>query len=222
MCNRYKLTVPFWKLAESFQAWDEIDYQPIFNVAPTQDIVTVRAVDGKRKISKMRWEFVPHWASGNTTGHLNARSEKVMTTPSFSDAMISRRCLVPASAFYEWQEMGSVKQPFCFELTDRDLFAFAGLWDQWNGRLGCAIMTTVPNAALKSIAHERMPVIVDPENYDIWLHSPVNDALSLLNPYDAAKMRMYAVSRRLNDAKNNDPEVAAPIELNVPVQTSLF
>ena len=222
MCDRFRLTVPAWQLAESFQAWDEIECLPNYNVAPTDNVVTVRAVGGKRKLSKMRWEFIPHWASRNTTGHFNARSEKVMTTPSFSDAMVSRRCLIPASAFYEWQHMGSVKQPFCFELTCRDVFAFAGLWDQWNGRDGCVIMTTVPNAALESIGHDRMPVIIDPENYDRWLHSPVNQALNLLNPYEATKMRIHPVSRRLNDARNKDPEAAAPIELDVPVQASLF
>jgi putative SOS response-associated peptidase YedK len=115
-----------------------------------------------------------------------------------------------------------VKQPFCFELINTDLFAFAGLWDHWHGRDGCVIMTTVPNAALENIGHDRMPVIVDPENYDTWLSGPVNQALHLLNPYDATKMRVYPVSRRLNDARNKDPEAAATIELNVAVQTSLF
>jgi putative SOS response-associated peptidase YedK len=222
MCERYRLTVPAWQLAESFQAWDEIECQPNFNVAPTDNVVTVRAVGGKRKISNMRWEFIPRWASRNTRGHFNARAEKVMTTPSFSDAMISQRCLIPASAFYEWQQMGSVKQPFCFELTGRDVFAFAGLWDQWNGRDGCVIMTTVPNAVLESIGHDRMPVIIDPENYDAWLSSPVNEALALLNAYDATRMSMHPVNRRLNDARNKDPEAATRIELNVPVLASLF
>lgn len=222
MCDRFRLTTPAWQLAESFQAWDEIDCLPNFNVAPTENVVTVRAVEGKCKISKMRWEFIPNWASRNIAGHFNARSEKVMTTPSFSDAMVSRRCLIPASAFYEWQQMGSVKQPFCFELMDREVFAFAGLWDHWNGRDGCVIMTTVPNAALESIGHGRMPVIIEPENYNTWLQSPVKEALSLLNPYDASKMRLYPISRRLNDARNKGPEAAAPIELNVPVQSSLF
>lgn len=222
MCERFRQTVPYWQLAESFQAWDEIECLPNFNVAPTDNIVTVRAVNGKRKLCNMRWEFIPRWASSNTRGHFNARSEKVMTTPSFSDAMISQRCLIPASAFYEWQQMGSVKQPFCFELTNADSFAFAGLWDQWRGRNGCVIMTTVPNAALESIGHDRMPVIIDAENYDTWLSAPVNKALELLNPYDATKMRMHPVSRRLNDARNKDPEAAAPIELSVPVQASLF
>jgi putative SOS response-associated peptidase YedK len=223
MCNRFRATSSLSTLLEHFQAWDEIeDYRPRFNIAPTQPVLVVRQDGDKRKLSPMRWGLIPHWATGITSGNFNARSERVTTTPSFSDAIVSRRCLVPADGFYEWQQMGSVKQPYCFEVGHGDLFGFAGLWDEWNGKKSCAILTTAANPLVAEI-HDRMPVILNPEKYDIWLNSQtLEDALGLLESYDAARMRKYPVSTRLNDAKNDDREVAAPVELNVPKQALLF
>ena len=155
-------------------------------------------------------------------GSFNARAEKITTTPSFSDAIVSRRCLIPADGFYEWETMGSIKQPYCFEVGKRELFAFAGVWDEWSGRRGCAIITTAANPLVAEI-HDRMPVILDPSKYNDWLTTAkLQTALDMLDSYDASRMRRYAVSTRLNDAKNDDTELSVPIEINVPKQAPLF
>lgn len=221
MCNRFRVT-RHQTLEEHFQAWDQIEHQPRFNVAPTQPVLTVRLESGKRKMSPMRWGLVPHWASAITTPNFNARSEKVTTTPSFSDAIVSRRCLIPADGFYEWQDMGTVKQPYCFEVGDGDLFAFAGLWDEWKGAKGCAILTTAANPLVADL-HDRMPVILSRDKYDLWLTSQdLNQVLNALEPYDEKLMRRYPVSTRLNDSKNEDPGLAVPIILDIPTQGQLF
>jgi putative SOS response-associated peptidase YedK len=159
---------------------------------------------------------------------INARSETAGTLPAFRDAMKSRRCLIPADGFYEWQKKGKTKQPYCFEVNDGSLFAFAGLWDRWKDPNGqwiksCSILTTTPNA-LTAPDHDRMPVILDPDIYDLWLDPGMKDvhAMSdMLKPYDARLMRSYPVSTRINSVVNDDPQCAAPVELS-QVQKQLF
>jgi putative SOS response-associated peptidase YedK len=227
VCNRFKSSRDNRFLAERFQVFDEIEghYQPRFNVAPTQPVATVREVSGKRKIAMMRWGLIPSWASGTSNGNFNARSESVTTTPSFRDLVHSNRCLIPADGFYEWQQMGSIKQPFAFEIGAADPFAFAGLWDEWNqgGEIikSCTILTTEANSFVAEI-HDRMPVIIPSEKYDLWLNGNEDEALALLRPFDATAMRRYPVSTRLNNSQNDDPEIANPIELAVPAQGTLF
>jgi putative SOS response-associated peptidase YedK len=126
-------------LAERFQASDEsgeIEDRPRYNVAPTQPVVTVRKEQGKktRHFTTMRWGLIPSWAKDMSIGSrtLNARSETVTSTPAFRLSILTKRCLIPADGFYEWRKMGSVKQPYCFEVGDRELFA--GLWDEWTSR----------------------------------------------------------------------------------------
>ena len=146
----------------------------------------------------------------------------------FRDALKSRRCLVPADGFYEWQRTGKAKQPFCFEVSDGALFAFAGLWDRWKEPSGtwvksCSILTTTPNAVISTV-HDRMPVILDATDYDLWLDpwmTNVDAARDLLKPYDARLMRCYPVSTRINRVTNDDEECSAPAEI-VQAQSSLF
>jgi putative SOS response-associated peptidase YedK len=159
---------------------------------------------------------------------INARSETAGTLPAFRDAMKSRRCLIPADGFYEWQKKGKTKQPYCFEVNDGSLFAFAGLWDRWKDPNGqwiksCSILTTTPNA-LTAPVHDRMPVILDPDIYDLWLDPGMKDVYAMsdmLKPYDARLMRSYPVSTRINSVVNDDPQCAAPVELS-QVQKQLF
>lgn len=159
---------------------------------------------------------------------INARSETAATLPAFRDAMKSRRCLISADGFYEWQKNGKTKQPYCFEVNDGSLFAFAGLWDRWKDPNGewiksCSILTTTPNA-LTSTVHDRMPVILDPDSYDLWLDpgmSNVNEVSELLKPFDARLMRSYPVSTRINRVTNDDAECSAPVVLT-EVQKDLF
>jgi putative SOS response-associated peptidase YedK len=149
---------------------------------------------------------------------INARAETVATKPSFRDALKKRRCLIPADGFYEWKKDGKTKIPFCFTMADDSIFAFAGLWEQWKnpeGRLveTCSIITTTPNALLQDV-HDRMPVILPDDGYDLWLDpgyektDAVCDLLKLFNP---ALMRRYEVSSRVNLVKNNDAACAEPV-----------
>jgi putative SOS response-associated peptidase YedK len=140
-----------------------------------------------------------------------------------------RRCLLPADGFYEWSRTGKPKQPYCFEVNDGQLFAFAGLWDRWRDPSGqwvnsCSILTTTPNAVTSAV-HDRMPVILDRDDYDLWLDPGTTnfEAVShLLKPFDARSMRSHAVSNRVSQVQNDDAECAEPVELKAPPQGQLF
>ncbi len=160
---------------------------------------------------------------------INARSETAATTPAFRDPMKLRRCLIPANGFYEWQRTGKAKQPFCFEVNDGELFAFAGLWDRWKDQSGqwiksCSILTTTPNAVTSPV-HDRMPVILSPNDYDLWLDpgmTKVEAVSDLLKPY-ALTMRCFPVSAPVNHVANDDEGCSTPVQLaSVQTQTTLF
>jgi putative SOS response-associated peptidase YedK len=232
MCNRFRAAYFTPEdIEETFQAFEEIEgkpHKPRFNVAPTQPILTVRIDHGKRKISDMRWGLIPNWAGGLTSANFNARSETITNRPSFRDLIGSNRCLIPADGFYEWQKIGGVNQPFAFEVGNRELFAFAGLWDEWKGPDGkviqsCTILTTESNSLVAAV-HNRMPVIVTKERYGAWLNpkTPLETVLAILKPFDPQQMRKYLVSTKLNNSQNEGLEIAEPIELEMPSQGSLF
>jgi len=159
---------------------------------------------------------------------INARSETAATKPAFRDALKSRRCLIPVDGFYEWARTQKAKQPYCFEVNDGELFAFAGLWDRWRNPSGntvetCSILTTTPNAVTSPV-HDRMPVILDPDCYDLWLDPGMMNvaaASELLKPFDAQQMRCYPVSTRINHVANDDAECAATVEI-ANTQNRLF
>jgi putative SOS response-associated peptidase YedK len=233
VCNRYRLTHSKQYLAERFEAADEIDDHPRYNIAPTQQVLIVRNEHGAktRHFTTMPWGLIPSWAKDMSIGNrtLNARSETVTKMPAFRDSILKKRCLIPADGFYEWQKMGSVKQPFCFEVGEGEVFALAGLWDEWTSPDGeiiesCTILTTGPNSLVADL-HDRMPVIVPPEKYSLWLDPDVIDFAAIrdiLKPYDANLMRRYPVSRKLNNSKNDDADSAVPITLDTPTQSKLF
>ena len=163
----------------------------------------------------MRWGLIPSWAK-DTSGAarmINARSETVHTLPAFREAMKSRRCLIPADGFYEWKRDGKTKQPFCFEVGDGGLFAFAGLWERWRDPSGqwvksCAILTTTPNAVTSAI-HDRMPVILRKDDYDVWLDPGMQNVAAvseMLKPCDARLMSSYPVSTRINHVAKDDED----------------
>lgn len=157
---------------------------------------------------------------------INARSETASTKPAFRDALKSRRCLIPADAFYEWMRMGKAKQPYCFEVGEGELFA--GIWDRWKDAKGnsvetWSILTTTPNAVTSAV-HDRMPVILDPDGYDLWLDPGMTNVAAvsdLLKPHDARRMRCYPVSTRINHVANDDAECSAPLELS-RTQSTIF
>ena len=224
MCGRYRLSRRKQLVEEYFDASGDEDWNPRYNIAPTQPLPVIRQhpEQPRRVFSLMRWGLIPSWAKDTTgsAGMINARSETAAEKPAFRDAMKFRRCLVPADGFYEWARKGTSKQPFCFQVNAGELFAFAGLWDRWKDQSGqwvksCSILTTTPNAVTSAV-HDRMPVILKRDDYDLWLDPGMTntDALSdLLEPFDARLMRSYPVSSRVNQVQNDDPECCTAIEL---------
>jgi putative SOS response-associated peptidase YedK len=226
MCGRYRVSKRKQVVEEHFDAVSgegEEDWIPRYNVAPTQSVPVIRQhpKEPVRQLSMMRWGLIPSWAknASDSARKINARSETATTQPAFRDAMKSRRCLIPADGFYEWKKNGKIRQPYCFEINDGELFAFAGLWDRWKNPNGewirsCSILTTTPNAVTAQV-HDRMPVILNPSDFDLWLDPGMNDttaAAELLRPFDARLMRSYPVSPRINNANNDDEESARAIE----------
>jgi putative SOS response-associated peptidase YedK len=226
MCGRYRLSRSKEALARHFGVDpDEVDWEPRYNIAPTQQVCVVRQ-DRKepvRHASMMRWGLIPSWAKDPSIGArtINARAETVAARPAFRESLERRRCLIPADGFYEWKRSGKAKQPFCFEVEDGKLFAFAGLWDRWRSPDGnplesCTILTTTSNRLMADI-HDRMPVILPADDYDLWLDPGMTDsatAVDLLKPYDAALMRDYPVSARVNAVTNDDAECSMRIHVS--------
>jgi putative SOS response-associated peptidase YedK len=233
MCGRYRLSRRKQIIEEHFDCDPlEDDWTPRYNIAPTQRVPVIRQNPQEpiRQISLMKWGLIPHWAKDPSvaTGTINAKSETAATKPAFRDPLRFRRCLIPADGFYEWARKGTSKQPFCFEVNEGELFGFAGLWDGWKDAGGnwvrsCSILTTTPNLVTSAV-HDRMPVILDPDSYDLWLDPGMSDVQvvsELLKPYDARMMRCYPVSNRVNHVANDDEECSVPVEV-AESQSSLF
>jgi putative SOS response-associated peptidase YedK len=233
MCGRYRLSRRKRLVEEYFESVSsEEDWSPRYNIAPTQPVPVIRQnpKEPVRDLSLMKWGLIPSWAPNPSVAAsmINARSETASTKPAFRDALKSRRCLIPADAFYEWVRKGKAKQPYCFEVNDGKLFAFAGIWDRWKDPQGgwiktCSILTTTPNA-LTSAVHDRMPVILDPDAYDLWLDPGMTNvaaASELLKPYDATSMRSYPVSTPINHVANDDEDCCRAVELT-QIQNRLF
>jgi len=232
MCGRYRLSRRRQIVDEYFDtASDGPEWAPRYNIAPTQAIPVIRQDPKKprRDVSLMRWGLIPFWAreASIAAQMINARSETAATKPAFRESLATRRCLVPADGFYEWSRTRKVKQAYCFEVNDGELFAFAGLWDRWKDLNGnwiktCSILTTTPNAVTSAV-HDRMPVILDRADYDLWLDpgmTNVEAVSEILRPCDARIMRCYPVSNRVNHVANDDAECSTPVELQT--QTALF
>jgi putative SOS response-associated peptidase YedK len=196
-------------------------FEPRYNIAPTQDIVTIRSdpATGRRYAGMLRWGLVPSWSKTLASGvpMINARSETLAEKPAFRSAFRSRRCLIPADGFYEWQQSASgakgKKQPFYIHRTDRQPFAFAGLWEKWRDSASeltiesCTIVTTTANRALSDL-HDRMPVILAPGDYAQWLHPAVGDPAGLqhlLSPCGDDELVAEPVSTHVNRVANDDP-----------------
>ena len=224
MCGRYSLTSPGEAMARLFGvAMGE--HAPRYNIAPSQGILVARAAPdgeaGAREAAVLRWGLVPSWAKDPDIGNrmINARAETVAEKPSFRAAFRRRRCLVPASGFYEWRAASGPKQPYHIGMADGGPFAMAGLWEHWTGPDGaavetCAILTTEANELLRPI-HARMPVIVAPGDFDLWLDPELAmpELLApLLRPFDPAAMAARAVSRHVNNVRNDDPACLEPVD----------
>jgi len=222
MCGRFTLTQPASLAAkfelDNFAPTEPEFYEPRFNVAPTQRIVVIPTVDGQRQARRMRWGFVPNWAKDIKIGAslINARAEGISSKPAFRAAFKSRRCLIPADGFYEWQIGPRGKQPYRVTLADGSMFAFAGLWERWRNPVtdewieSCCIVTCGTNE-LTAKFHDRMPVIVPAQDYDAWLTGTPEEALALLKPYPADEMRAYPVSSRVGSPRNDSAELVTEV-----------
>ena len=225
MCGHYKLTAHEKWLSFLFNLDPEdVNWAARWNVAPTQEVATVRqdAKEPKRIFGLMKWGLIPYWAKDASFGPkaINAMSETAAEKSAFSDPMRKRRCLIPADGFYEWKRSGAKsKQPYNIGLTDGGVFAFAGLWDRWKDPAGreietCTILTTSANSLVQDV-HIRMPVILRPEDYDLWHDPGVTDpakVIDLLKPFDAGLMKKYPVSSAVNLVANDGPECAEEVE----------
>ncbi len=222
MCGRFTLALEHEALLLRFGFSPfEFDYRPRYNVAPTQDHPVVALINGDKVIRSMRWGLVPHWAKDETIGNrmINARAETVGEKPSFKQPLKSRRCLVPATGYYEWKELPEsrpgrkVKAPMYFTLKGGEPFSFAGLWDRWQRFDGkelvtFTIITCEPNEISKPI-HNRMPVLLRQEDEETWLDDSNQDIESLVNllgPYPSDDMDVYEVSKFVNSPKNDTPK----------------
>lgn len=220
MCGRFARRSTQQVLADWFgvELEDVPWFAPSYNVAPqsVQPIVHLDRDSGGRGVALMRWGLVPFWAKDAKFGYstFNARAEEVVTKPAFRESFKKRRCLVPADAFYEWQRIDKkTKYPFAIGLKSGEPYALAGLWDRWQPKEGPAldtftILTTDPNSLMEPI-HNRMPVILDPQDYSRWLDpgDPARPPVDLLRPYPAEKMTAWPVSDRVGNVRNNDPEL---------------
>ena len=225
MCGRYSLKTPADILAKQFRVSKVPALSPRFNIAPSQPItiVRLRALQNGREMELVRWGLIPSWAKDPGIGNkmINARAETVSEKPAFREAFARSRCLVPADGYYEWQRqgrMGERKQPFYIRMRDERPFAFAGLWERWTGPdeqviESCAILATEPNEPLKEI-HDRMPVILDPNDYEQWLDPYIRQAellQPLLRPYRNDALTAFPVGLRVNDPTHDDPACIEPL-----------
>jgi putative SOS response-associated peptidase YedK len=214
MCSRYFLDADGNVIAYTFKVPVDDRVRRRYNIAPTQEVPVVRETreGGAREIALARWGLVPHWAKDPSVGNrmINARAEGIESKPAFRDAVQRRRCLVPATGFFEWKGVPGRKQPYAISLPDRPMFAFAGLWESWRSKDGeklrsFTIVTTDANRAVAEV-HDRMPVILPPEAEETWLTGDPASALALLKPYEGA-VAVRAVSRLVSNVNNDVPEV---------------
>jgi putative SOS response-associated peptidase YedK len=219
MCGRFTLRSSPRAVAEAFGLSDIPDFEPRYNIAPTQPVAAIRLQEGHRQLSFLHWGLIPSWALDPSIGNrmINARAEGLADKPSFRSAFKKGRCLVVADGFYEWQKAGKAKQPFYITLKDERPFAFAGLAEHWHrgGQVidSCTIVTTEPNELMADI-HDRMPVILSPDDYDLWLDPEFqgkDKLLSMLRPCAADGMTAYPVNTVVNSPKNEKAECVEPV-----------
>ena len=221
MCGRFTLKTPVEVLADFFGLEEMPDLTPRYNIAPTQPVVTVLVLTGDRQFRLMRWGLVPSWAKDLAIGNrmINARAETIAQKPSFRLAFAKRRCLIMADGFYEWPKKGADKTPYYITRQDGGPMAFAGLWERWDPPAGgepvesCTIITTEANELIAPF-HHRMPVILDPEHFDVWLDPGLDDPqalMALLQPYPAGEMTAHMVSTEVNRPSNDSPICIKPV-----------
>jgi putative SOS response-associated peptidase YedK len=225
MCGRYVITSAPEAIRALFRYWEQPDFPPRYNVAPTQPVPIVRLAAGVRSLALVRWGFVPAWVKDprNFTLLVNARGESVSERAAFRNAMARRRCLFPADGFYEWKAGGEKSRPYFVRPRGGGPIAFAGLWETWMGPNGeevetACILTTAANRLLAPI-HDRMPVVIAPEAFDLWLNCAEVDATTaaaLIAPAPEDLFEAYEISTAVNRAANDSPDLIAPLGAAAP------
>jgi putative SOS response-associated peptidase YedK len=218
MCGRFSLTASSDELVEVFDVPPPgFEIRPRYNIGPGQDVVVVGEDRRGCRLGMLRWGFVPAWAEGPGSAHANARGESLVETPSFRDAFLRRRCLVPTDGFYEWRRDGGGKTPYLFRPTAEGVLALAGIWEHWERRgheprNGLAILTVDANEDVAPI-HHRMPVVVGRARYSEWLDRSTEPDLlrELVAPAPAGTLRFHAVSRRVNSMREDDAGLVEPV-----------
>jgi putative SOS response-associated peptidase YedK len=224
MCGRFTLTANVDQLIDRFDIeffLQEEEYNPSYNVAPSQSVLAVINDGAQNKMGFLRWGLIPPWAKDMSIGYkmINARAETLIDKPSFRNAYKKKRCLIVADSFYEWKRIDSkTKIPMRIKLKSNELFSMAGLWENWKSPDGksiysCSVITTSPNALVQDI-HDRMPVILKPDDEKYWLDPSITDTTKLnplLKPLDHALMEAYEVSPLVNSPKNNSIELIQKI-----------
>ena len=217
MCGRYLITTPVEAIRQIFQVEQRPNLAARYNVAPTQAVPIVRRNETGRELVTARWGLVPFWAKDLKIGAklINARAETAAEKPAFRDAFHRRRCLVIADGFYEWRKIDGGKRPYLIRVAGGAPFAFAGLWENWTDKASgeriesCTIIITEANALIAPI-HDRMPVILRPEDYDLWLDPSVGDGTRLMTSFPAEAMEAFPVSARVGNVRNDDPALIEP------------
>lgn len=221
MCGRFVLLTSLSQIQSTFNVTQaDVQPEPSYNIAPTQPVVVVVQRAGSNALETMRWGLIPSWAKDAKIGAqmINARAETVAEKPSFKQSLLKRRCLVIANGFYEWHTVGNRKIPMFIQLKSGEPFGFAGLYDTWKSPTGesinsCAIITTTANELMQSI-HDRMPVILSPDQQRVWLDAAnqnIHQLVALLKPYPSDEMTAHPVSSLVNSPRNNSPECIRPV-----------
>jgi putative SOS response-associated peptidase YedK len=217
MCSRFVLKSPSQAVAKLFHLEKSVDWKPRYNVAPSQKIpAVIHPLDNaKREIKLLQWGFVASWSQGGRLV-LNVQSENIDEKPIFQESFEKWRCLIPVDGFYEWRHQAKETHPFYFQMKDKKPFALAGLWatQKLEDKTVevCAILTTTPNEAVR-VVHDRMPVIIEPRDFDLWMDSDVRDfreIKNLFHPYECDQMEGYQVGAWVNNVTHDDPKCIEP------------
>lgn len=215
MCGRFTLFTDYEQILERFDvdiAFNEENYSPNFNVAPSQSVISIINDGSSNRLGSLKWGLIPGWAKDEKIGYkmINARSETVDEKPSYRNAFLKKRCIIPMDSFYEWKLETDGKVPMRIKMKSDEIFGAAGLWESWknpNGEMvhSCTILTTEANSLVKDI-HDRMPVILTRENEMEWLNPSLMEKeilKGMLIPFDASLMEAFPVSSEVNSPKNN-------------------
>ena len=219
MCGRYALTLPHEAMTQMFGATlaNDLASLPNYNICPTNQICTVTSDDGVRHVTSMRWGFIPHWYAKASGGPLliNARGETIAEKPAFRDAVRSRRCLIPATGFYEWTKDGEARLPWYIERRDGAPIVFAGVWQRWErdgeAHTACAIVTT-PAGKKMSAIHHREPVTLDAGDYAKWLGEEGKGAALLMKASPEDQLQFFRVDPAVNSNRAEGPDLIEPLE----------